>query len=127
MKVPKTATPPACPIYCVIEKLSKKWSLLILGSFMQGEKLRFSQIIHSLPKLNTRILSRRLSELAQEGLIVRTVTQTKPTTISYEITKKGKALQDVVEHYADWVKKWGIASTCKKCYAVPRTGSQWRG
>lgn len=124
MKVPRTAIPPACPIECVIEKLSKKWSLLILGSFMQGEKLRFSEIIHSLPKLNTRILSQRLSELEQEGLIVRTVTQTKPTTIFYQITNKGMALQQVVGHYADWVKKWGIASPCKKCYAIPRADSR---
>ncbi|MDO8469340.1 MAG: helix-turn-helix domain-containing protein [Candidatus Peribacter sp.] len=124
MKTPKTTIPSACPIYCVIEKLSKKWSLLILGTFMQGEKLRFSQVIQSLPKLNTRILSRRLSELEQEGLIVRTVTQTKPTAISYQITNKGKALQHVVERYADWVKAWGIASICKKCYAVPRADSR---
>jgi len=117
MKPPKSPRL-SCPIYCIIEKLSKKWSLLILGSFMKGRKLRFSEIIDSLPKLNSRILSRRLSELEQEGLIVRTVTQTKPIMISYEITKKGMALQDVFEHYADWVKTWGIASTCKKCYAI---------
>lgn len=110
----------SCPIYCIIEKLSKKWSLLILGTFMKGKRLRFSEIIESLPKLNSRILSRRLGELEQEGLIVRTVSQTKPTMISYEITKKGMALQEVFEYYADWAKTWGIATSCKKCYAVPK-------
>ncbi|MDD4628146.1 MAG: helix-turn-helix domain-containing protein [Candidatus Peribacteraceae bacterium] len=108
-----------CPIYCVIEKLSKKWSLLILGSFMKGKKLRFKEIIDSLPKLNTRILSQRLTELEQEGLIERSVTQTRPITISYEITRKGLALQKVFEHYADWAKTWGISTRCRKCYACP--------
>jgi len=118
MKTPKSPLL-SCPIYCVIEKLSKKWSLLILGTFMKGKKLRFSEIIELLPKLNSRILSQRLSELEQEGLIVRTVSQMKPIMISYEITRKGMALQEVFEHYADWAKTWGIKTVCKKCYSSP--------
>jgi DNA-binding HxlR family transcriptional regulator len=87
---------------------------------MKEKKLRFSEIISALPKLNSRILSRRLSELEQEGLIVRTVTQTKPLMISYAITKRGMALQDVLERYMDWVRAWKITPVCKKCYAIPR-------
>ena len=86
---------------------------------MKEKKLRFKEIIDALPKLNTRILSQRLTEMEQEGLIVRSVTQTKPITISYEISRKGLALQEVFEHYADWVKTWGIATRCRKCYSTP--------
>ncbi|ALM10144.1 MAG TPA: transcriptional regulator [Candidatus Peribacter riflensis] len=110
----------SCPISCVIEKLSKKWNLLILESFRKGKKLRFSEIIEELPTINSRILSQRLTELEREGLIVRTVAQAKPITISYVITEKGMALQDIFEHYAVWVRTWGIASVCQNCYVLNR-------
>lgn len=63
--------------------------------------------MEALPELNTRILSERLTEFEKEGLITRSVKHTKPITISYEITKKGMALQSVFDSFVVWCKKWG--------------------
>jgi DNA-binding HxlR family transcriptional regulator len=102
-----SSTSAACPIYRIIEKLSKKWSLLILRSFTEQKRLRFTDILETLPQINSRILSERLSEMEDEGLLVRTVENTKPIVISYEITKKGMDLRRVFDSFVVWAKKWG--------------------
>jgi DNA-binding HxlR family transcriptional regulator len=106
MKTPQSS-PSDCPIYRTIEKLSKKWTLLILRSFMEKKTLRFSQILEELPEINTHILSKRLSELEKDGLIVRKVAHTKPIIISYDISSKGQALEAVFDHFAAWAKTGG--------------------
>jgi DNA-binding HxlR family transcriptional regulator len=54
-----------------------------------------------------RILSERLSELEEEKLIKRIVTNTKPIVIEYEITEKGADLRSVFRCCCNWGKKWG--------------------
>lgn len=98
---------PACPIYSIIEKLSKKWSLLILRTLTNEKRLHFSDILARLPELNSRVLSERLSEFEQEGLINRIVTDSKPISITYVVTDKGMDLQRVFESFEAWGKKWG--------------------
>jgi DNA-binding HxlR family transcriptional regulator len=97
----------ACPIYRIIEKLSKKWSLLILRSFTEQNELHFSEILHALPEINARILTERLREFEEEKLIRRTVKPTTPITITYKITAKGMDLQRVFDSFVVWTKKWG--------------------
>ncbi len=90
--------------------------MLILRAFTEEKKLRFSDISDRLPDINSRILSERLGELEAEGLIVRTVEDTKPVTISYTITAKGMDLKKIFDGFVSWSKKWGTADSD----AVPR-------
>ena len=95
-----------CPLYRAIEKLSRKWSMHILRSFTEQKSLRFSEIMQSLPEINSRILSERLSELEEEELIERNVEKTKPITVTYKITEKGMELKKVFGCMMQWAKKW---------------------
>ena len=95
-----------CPMTCTLEKLSKKWSLLLLRAFTEERSLRFSEILTALPDINSRILSERLSELEAEGLIKRMVEQTKPITITYDITPKGMDLRKIFEGFLEWQERW---------------------
>ena len=97
----------ACPIYRIIEKLSKKWSMLILRSLNAHKHMRFSEILETLPQLNSRILSERLTEMENEGLVHRTVEDSKPILIRYHITPKGMDLGKVFDNFVAWSKKWG--------------------
>src|SRR5665213_246002 len=101
------STSPSCPIYCIIEKMSKKWTMLILRVFTEQKELRFSEICDLLPEINSRILSERLGELEEEGLIIRTVEDTKPVSISYVITPKGMDLRRIFDGFVILGKKWG--------------------
>ncbi len=105
MKPPRKS-PAASPTERIIEKLSKRWTLLILHTFTEKRTLRFSSLLEALPKINSRILSQRLSELEKEALISRTVSGKKPITIVYTITEKGMDLRRVFDGFAIWGKKW---------------------
>jgi len=96
-----------CPIYGIIDFCSKKWAMHILRSIADTKKMRFCEIKESLPEINSRILSERLTELEVEGLIERTVTDGKPICIEYSITNKGADLQTVFSGFCKWGKKWG--------------------
>ena len=96
-----------CPIYCLIEHLSKKWVMHILRELTDHKKLRFCEIIEELPEINSRILSERLSELEAEGLVRRTIQDTKPVCVHYEITEKGMDLKKIFDTFGTWHEKWG--------------------
>lgn len=71
------ATPPrlayqADPIRESIRRLGRKWTLLILRDMAFLKLDRFGQILRNNPGLTPRVLSRRLREMQEEGLIERT-------------------------------------------------------
>lgn len=87
------------------ELLSKKWTLLMIKILLSGKK-RFSEFKQSLPDVSDRLLSERLKELEEQGVIYRNVYNTKPVLIEYELSPKGLALESVVESVQNWGDIW---------------------
>lgn len=95
-----------CPRYeKAIEVLGKKWTGLILRVLMGGPK-RFSEFRAQVPELSERLLSERLKELEDAGIVRRVVHNTKPVLIEYELTEKGRALEAVVQAIQRWADEW---------------------
>ena len=89
------------------ELLSKKWTLFILKSFCTCSKpMRFSELEQSIEGINANVLSQRLNELEEAGLISRTVKDTKPIQIEYNATKKAAELKKVFRELDSWSQKW---------------------
>ena len=61
-----------CPISIALEMLGDAWSLLIVRDLLVGPR-RFSDLRRGLPKIPTNILSTRLKELEQAGVVQRRV------------------------------------------------------
>lgn len=95
-----------CPRYeHAFELLGKKWTGLILRILMGGPK-RFSAFRAQVPELSDRLLSERLKELEDEGVVRRLVHSTKPVVVEYELTTKGQALEQVVHAVQAWSEAW---------------------
>lgn len=88
-----------------MELLSGKWKFHILGTLMQGDKLRFMDLLREVEGIGTKMLSKELQDLEMNHLISRTVLDTKPVTVEYQITDFGKTLEPIIDEIA----KWGIA------------------
>lgn len=88
-----------------MEVLSGKWKFHILGTLMQGDKLKFMELLREVEGIAPKMLSKELQDLEMNQLISRTVCNTKPVTVEYEITALGKSLQPVI----DGIANWGIA------------------
>lgn len=85
--------------------ISKRWSGLIVHQLMTGPQ-RFCNIESALPNLSGRVLSERLKELEQEGIVHRAVYPETPVRIEYSLTDKGRALGPVFEQLERWASEW---------------------
>lgn len=95
-----------CPRYeKAVEVLGKKWTGLIIRILLAGRK-RFGEFKTQAPELSDRILSERLKELEDEGIVNRLVSNTKPVLIEYELTQKGLALEPMVQSIQAWAERW---------------------
>ncbi len=90
-----------CPIEVSLNYLGKKWTIQIIRDLFKGKK-RFSEFLESNPQISTKMLSLRLKELQESGLIKKTVTSTTPVKITYSLTRKGKALNTILFRLAEF-------------------------
>ena len=81
--------------------LGKRWSGVILGLLMQGPA-RFAVLARTIPGISERILSDRLTELAEAGIIEREVIAGPPLGVVYRLTDKGRALGPGLLKLGEW-------------------------
>lgn len=88
-------------IYETLHILSGKWKIAIIGSLRFGKK-RFMELQRDVEGIGPKMLSKELHELEKNGLIKRTVYDTRPITVDYDMTDYGKTLQTIIKEMADW-------------------------
>lgn len=97
-----------------VEVICKRWTGLILKLLME-QPLRFNELSDQLEVVSDRMLSERLKELEQEGIIERRVFTDTPIRVEYSLTEKGVALTPVIEAIELWSSTWiSPASTLTK-------------
>lgn len=95
-----------CPRYeKAMQVLGKKWTCLILRC-MLAEPRRFTDIANYVSGVSDRLLSQRLQELEEEGIVERRVFDQKPVVVEYSLTRKGESLRDVVGAIQAWADQW---------------------
>nr|WP_243769864.1 helix-turn-helix domain-containing protein [Amycolatopsis acidicola] len=82
--------------------LGKRWNGVILASLALRGPVGFADLKRQVGKITDSVLSDRLTELALTGLVVRTVSDTRPPTVSYELTPAGVNLIPVFHQLAAW-------------------------
>ena len=88
-----------CPIAIAFTHIEKKWTINIIRDMLNGQ-YKFSDFLNRNPELSTRVLSLRLADMEEDNLIYRHVIDTKPVTIEYGLTEKGRALTKVLYELA---------------------------
>jgi DNA-binding HxlR family transcriptional regulator len=84
-----------------LEALEGRWKLLIMLSLSTGNK-RFKQISREINGITDKMLSKELKILEANKLIKRTVYDTFPPTVEYEITEHGKSAQQILDVLYQW-------------------------
>ena len=90
------------PVKDALEVLSGRWKLPIIVSMIFGKK-RFKEISKEVNGITDKVLSKELKDLEMNKLITRTVYDSFPPMVEYEITEHGKSLQEVILA----LNKWG--------------------
>ena len=87
------------------ELIGRRWNGAIIFMLLK-QTCRFAALRAGIPGITDRMLSERLQELEQEGVVERTVLPETPVRVEYSLTKKGKALAEAVDSIATWAEKY---------------------
>ncbi|MBB6473734.1 winged helix-turn-helix transcriptional regulator [Sphaerisporangium rubeum] len=90
-----------CGLSRAMETVGERWALLIVRDLLVGPR-RFTDLRRGLPRIPTNILSARLKELELAGVVHRRVLPRPATSVVYELTPYGHALEDVVLRLGLW-------------------------
>ncbi|KUJ51751.1 winged helix-turn-helix transcriptional regulator [Chryseobacterium sp. JAH] len=85
-----------------MDVLSGKWKIAIISSVCFYNKRRFSDILNDVVGISNKMLSKELKDLEINKLIKRTVLDTQPITVQYELTSHGKSLKTIINHLTEW-------------------------
>ena len=99
-----------CPAQyeAAMDVLGKKWTALILRPLMEGP-CRFGDMSAYVPGISDRLLSQRLQELEEKGIVERRVYDERPVRVQYMLSEKGRDLREVLESIARWADRWETA------------------
>ncbi|WP_226666670.1 winged helix-turn-helix transcriptional regulator [Metabacillus litoralis] len=81
--------------------LGKRWIGIIIHVLLDGPK-RFKDLTEIIPSISQKMLSERLKELENEGLLERIVIDDTPVKVIYQLTDKGKMLEGVMLEVGKW-------------------------
>jgi len=84
--------------------LGKRWNGVVLGSLRSGPA-GFCELARSIEGISDSVLSSRLSDLGEAGLIDRRVEEGPPVAVRYALTSRGEALIPALEQIARWAEE----------------------
>lgn len=96
---------PKNPVEATIKMVGCRWKILIIRELLTGTK-RFNELKKSVGGITQKVLSAKLKELEQDGLIIREVLSQAPVRVEYTLTDVGYSLRNVIESMRDWGKDY---------------------
>ncbi|MDD4136636.1 MAG: helix-turn-helix domain-containing protein [Methanoregula sp.] len=100
-----------CPVEAALDVIGGKWKPLILWA-LGDNVLRFNELQKALPGVNTKMLTKQLRELEEDGVITRTVYPEVPPRVEYAITDFGKTLIPILQALCNWGAEYlGVSAT----------------
>lgn len=94
-----------CPVAMAAEVLCSRWTVVLLRELLAGST-RFNDLRRGLPRMSPALLSQRLKELEEAGVVARTPVPGDPTILEYGLTEAGRELQPLVESFGKWGQRW---------------------
>ena len=104
---PPVGTPGSvCPhFHAAIELIGKRWTGAIICA-LTDRPMRFGELARAVPGLSDRLLSQRLRELENEGLVEREVEAGTPVRVTYSLTEIGRELGPSIRELRAWARQW---------------------
>lgn len=93
-------TPEACPLLECMAIIGGAWTPNIIW-YLRGGARRFSELRADIPPISPKVLSTRLRELEEAGVIERTVMPTSPPSVEYSLNEFGRRLVPAIEAIAE--------------------------
>lgn len=96
---------PKCPIETTLKMLGCKWKVLIIRELLSGTK-RFGELKKSVVGITQKVLTSKLREMEELGLLERKIYPQIPPKVEYTLTDIGYSLRPVLESLKGWGKDY---------------------
>ncbi|MFL6746491.1 MAG: winged helix-turn-helix transcriptional regulator [Sphingomicrobium sp.] len=97
----------ACGLAHALDLIGERWAILVMRELMFGPR-RFSDLKADLPGISANVLTQRLTELEQRGLVRKTRLPPPASVQVYEATEWGLEAAPVLRSLG----KWAVRSLC---------------
>jgi len=96
-----------CPVCDLLDLFGRKWTLHLVWTLREEGSVRFNELKRRAEGISPRVLSDRLDELVEMGIVEREDHETDPPHVEYRLTAKGRDLDRVFDAYMDWARSHG--------------------
>lgn len=86
------------------EVICSRWTVLVLREMLSGTT-RFNDLRRGVPLMSPTLLSKRLKELIEAG-VVTTIRTNQPGVVEYKVTEAGEELRGIVMSLGVWGQRW---------------------
>ena len=90
-----------CPVAHALDQVGDRWELLIVRELMLGQR-RYTDLAEALPGIGSNILATRLRDLEAAGVVRKTKLPPPWAVTVYELTERGRELDNVLRALAAW-------------------------
>ncbi|RIA47783.1 winged helix-turn-helix transcriptional regulator [Dichotomicrobium thermohalophilum] len=94
-----------CPVAMAAEVLCTRWTIVLIRELVAGST-RFNDLRRGVPRMSPTLLSKRLRELEEAGIVHRRRMAEEPAHFEYELTAAGRDLGPIIEAIGMWGQKW---------------------
>jgi DNA-binding HxlR family transcriptional regulator len=94
-----------CPVAMAAEVLCTRWTVVLLRELVAGST-RFNDLRRGVPRMSPALLSKRLKDLEEAGIVQRVRSKSEPGVFEYQLTAAGRELKGVVESIGMWGQHW---------------------
>lgn len=94
-----------CPVSMAAEILCTRWTMVLVRELVAGTT-RFNDLRRGMPRMSPALLSKRLKELEDNGIVKKMPVAGEPGVMEYHLTPSGKELGPIVEAMGIWGQRW---------------------
>lgn len=94
-----------CGLARSLDRVGDRWSLLIVRELLLGDRT-FRQLQTALNGIGPSLLAKRLTELADDGLVLRNDAPPRSKSVEYRLTDVGRSLEPVIVELIRWGSRW---------------------
>jgi len=102
-----------CPVAMAAEVLCTRWTLVLMRELIAGST-RFNDLRRGVPKMSPTLLSQRLKDLEEAGIVQRKPLPSQKGSFEYQLTQAGRDVRPVVEAMGVWGQRWMESSLSLK-------------
>ena len=84
-----------------LQLIGNRWKVLIKRDLLEGTK-RFGELKKSVGSITQKVLTQKLRDMEESGLIIRKVYAEVPPRVDYTLTETGHSLKPVLDSMVEW-------------------------